>query len=207
MGPACSSLAVAGCYGPSKAHQLGWRASARWNVAGVLCCCPRVGHGPPVGRRTPTGSLGQSSRRVKDRARRPPMSGVLAMALRPAGGGGVLRRPPMASLPSPSRRKQQSPAPSRSALRARDALVLKHLPLADAIASATARRLFPLVEREGSDPGGPRGPGPLRSPLQGRRARWAQSAPLHQRGPAAPPARSGAAGPGEGSGSPAQQLA
>jgi DNA-directed RNA polymerase specialized sigma subunit len=37
---------------------------------------------------------------------------------------------------------------SRSALRARDALVLEHLPLADAIASAAARRLFPLVERE-----------------------------------------------------------
>jgi RNA polymerase sigma factor (sigma-70 family) len=37
---------------------------------------------------------------------------------------------------------------SRSALRARDALVLEHLPLADAIATATARRLFPLVERE-----------------------------------------------------------
>jgi RNA polymerase sigma factor (sigma-70 family) len=34
------------------------------------------------------------------------------------------------------------------ALKARDALVLEHLPLADAIASATARRLFPLVERE-----------------------------------------------------------
>ncbi|MEB3156090.1 MAG: sigma-70 family RNA polymerase sigma factor, partial [Cyanobacteriota bacterium] len=33
-------------------------------------------------------------------------------------------------------------------LQARDALVLEHLPLADAIASATARRLFPLVERE-----------------------------------------------------------
>jgi RNA polymerase sigma factor (sigma-70 family) len=54
----------------------------------------------------------------------------------------------MASFSSPSRRKQQSPALSRSALRARDALVLEHLPLADAIASATARRLFPLVERE-----------------------------------------------------------
>ena len=37
---------------------------------------------------------------------------------------------------------------SRSALRARDALVLHHLPLADALASAAARRLFPLVERE-----------------------------------------------------------
>jgi DNA-directed RNA polymerase specialized sigma24 family protein len=37
---------------------------------------------------------------------------------------------------------------SRSALRARDALVLEHMPLADAIASASARRLFPLVERE-----------------------------------------------------------
>ena len=76
------------------------------------------------------------------------MSGVLAVALRPAGGGGVLRRPSMASLASPSRSKQQPPALSRSALRARNALVLEHLPLADAIASATARRLFPLVERE-----------------------------------------------------------
>jgi RNA polymerase sigma factor (sigma-70 family) len=37
---------------------------------------------------------------------------------------------------------------SRSALKARDALVLEHLPLADALASASARRLFPLVERE-----------------------------------------------------------
>jgi RNA polymerase sigma-B factor len=54
----------------------------------------------------------------------------------------------MASLASPSRRKQQAKPLSRSALRARDALVLEHLPLADAIASATARRLFPLVERE-----------------------------------------------------------
>jgi RNA polymerase sigma factor (sigma-70 family) len=54
----------------------------------------------------------------------------------------------MASLSSPSRRQQQPPALSRSALRARDGLVLEHLPLADGIASATARRLFPLVERE-----------------------------------------------------------
>ena len=54
----------------------------------------------------------------------------------------------MASLSSPSRRKQQPPAPSRSAIKARNALVMEHLPLADAIASATARRLFPLVERE-----------------------------------------------------------
>jgi RNA polymerase sigma factor (sigma-70 family) len=53
----------------------------------------------------------------------------------------------MASLASPSRR-QPAAALSRSALKARDALVLEHLPLADAIASATARRLFPLVERE-----------------------------------------------------------
>ncbi len=36
----------------------------------------------------------------------------------------------------------------RSALRARDALVLQHLSLADAVASAVARRFFPLVERE-----------------------------------------------------------
>lgn len=46
---------------------------------------------------------------------------------------------PMASLAS---------SLSRSALRARDALVLELLPLADAIASVMARRLFPLVERE-----------------------------------------------------------
>ena len=78
---------------------------------------------------------------------RPPASGVLALALRPAGGGGVLRRPQMASLASPSR-QQQAQALSRSDLKARDAVVLKHLHLADAIASAAARRLFPLVERE-----------------------------------------------------------
>ena len=54
----------------------------------------------------------------------------------------------MASSLSPSRRQQSAAALSRSALKARDALVLEHLPLADAIASATARRLFPLVERE-----------------------------------------------------------
>ena len=54
----------------------------------------------------------------------------------------------MASPASSPRRQQQPPALSRSALRARDALVLEHLPLADAIASAAARRLFPLVERE-----------------------------------------------------------
>jgi RNA polymerase sigma-B factor len=65
-----------------------------------------------------------------------PLRGVLATALRPAVGGGVLRRPQMAS------------PLYRSALRARDALVLEHLPLADAVASAAARRFFPLVERE-----------------------------------------------------------
>ena len=55
----------------------------------------------------------------------------------------------MASLGSPSRRqKPAGQALSRSALKARDALVLEHLPLADALASAAARRLFPLVERE-----------------------------------------------------------
>ena len=37
---------------------------------------------------------------------------------------------------------------SRSALRACDALVLEHLSLADAVASAVARRFLPLVERE-----------------------------------------------------------
>jgi RNA polymerase sigma-B factor len=54
----------------------------------------------------------------------------------------------MASPLSPSRRKQQAQALSRSALKARDALVLEHLLLADAIASVMARRLFPLVEWE-----------------------------------------------------------
>jgi RNA polymerase sigma-B factor len=54
----------------------------------------------------------------------------------------------MASLSSPSRRKQQGKALRGQALKARNALVLEHLPLADAIASVTARRLFPLVERE-----------------------------------------------------------
>jgi RNA polymerase sigma-B factor len=54
----------------------------------------------------------------------------------------------MASPLSPSRRQHQPQSLSRSALKARDALVLEHLPLADAIAAATARRLFPLVERE-----------------------------------------------------------
>jgi len=56
--------------------------------------------------------------------------------------------PQVASPASSSRRQQQSTPLSRSALRARNALVLEHLPLADSIASATARRLFPLVERE-----------------------------------------------------------
>ncbi|MCX5946176.1 MAG: sigma-70 family RNA polymerase sigma factor [Cyanobacteria bacterium] len=54
----------------------------------------------------------------------------------------------MASALSLSRRQQPAQALSRIALKARDAVVLEHLPLADAIASATARRLFPLVERE-----------------------------------------------------------
>ncbi len=55
---------------------------------------------------------------------------------------------PQVASPASSRRRQQSPALSRSALKARDLLLLEHLPLADAIASATAQRLFPLVERE-----------------------------------------------------------
>jgi DNA-directed RNA polymerase specialized sigma24 family protein len=54
----------------------------------------------------------------------------------------------MASLASPSRRQQQHPVLSSSALQARDALVLEHLPLADAIASVMAQRLFLLVERD-----------------------------------------------------------
>ncbi len=54
----------------------------------------------------------------------------------------------MASPLSLSRRRHPVAALSRSALKARDALVLEHLALADSIASAAARRLFPLVERE-----------------------------------------------------------
>ena len=50
---------------------------------------------------------------------------------------------PASSLHS---RQQQSTALSRSALRALNALVLEHIPLADALASAAARRLFPLME-------------------------------------------------------------
>ena len=65
-----------------------------------------------------------------------PVGASLSQSLRLAAGGGVLCRPQMA-------------APlSRSALRARDALVLQHLSLADAVASAVARRFFPLDERE-----------------------------------------------------------
>ena len=40
------------------------------------------------------------------------------------------------------------PARASGSVGVRDALELEHLPLADAIASAAARRLFPLVERE-----------------------------------------------------------
>jgi len=63
-------------------------------------------------------------------------------------GVGFSAVPQMASPASSPRRQQRSPRLSRSVLRARNALVLEHLPLADAIASVTARRLFPLVERE-----------------------------------------------------------
>lgn len=62
-------------------------------------------------------------------------------------GAGFSAVSQMASPLSPCRR-QQAQALSRCALKARNALVLEHLPLADAIATATARRLFPLVERE-----------------------------------------------------------
>ena len=56
--------------------------------------------------------------------------------------------PQVASPASSPRSQQQSTVLSRSAQRARDALVLEHLPLTDALASDAARRLFPLVERE-----------------------------------------------------------
>jgi RNA polymerase sigma factor (sigma-70 family) len=54
----------------------------------------------------------------------------------------------MASPLSSSRRRQPAVALTCAALKARDALVLEHLSMADAIAAAAARRLFPLVERE-----------------------------------------------------------
>ena len=63
-------------------------------------------------------------------------------------GVGFSAVPQVAFPASSSRRQQQFTPLSRSALRARNALVLEHLPLADALASAAARRLFPLVERE-----------------------------------------------------------
>jgi RNA polymerase sigma factor (sigma-70 family) len=110
---------------------------------------PRSGAHPP----DPSASPHAASRNGQGR---PPVSGALATALRPAGVGWVLRRLQMASPLSPSRRQQQPTLLSRSALRARDALVLGHLPLAVAerfraavaLASAAARRLFPLVERQ-----------------------------------------------------------
>ena len=105
------------------------------------------GGGWPPDRRTPTASLGQSSRRVKDRARRPKGASLPWRSGRPVGVG-FSAVPQVASPASSPRRQQQSPLLSRSALRARNALVLEHLPLADALASAAARRLFPLVERE-----------------------------------------------------------
>jgi RNA polymerase sigma factor (sigma-70 family) len=49
----------------------------------------------------------------------------------------------MAAPLSTARQRLNAPA-----LKARDSLVLEHLPLADSIATAAARRLFPLVERE-----------------------------------------------------------
>ena len=63
-------------------------------------------------------------------------------------GVGFSAVPQVATPASSSRRQQQSTPLIRSALRARNAMVLEHLPLADALASAAARRLFPLVERE-----------------------------------------------------------
>ena len=63
-------------------------------------------------------------------------------------GVGFCAVPPMAALASPSRRQPQASALQVASLAARDALVLQHLPLADAIASVMARRLFPLVERD-----------------------------------------------------------
>lgn len=65
---------------------------------------------------------------------------------RPVGFG--LPTSPRWLTPASSSRREQPTPLSNSALRARDAIVLEHLSLADALASAAARRLFPLVERE-----------------------------------------------------------
>ncbi len=100
-------------------------------------------------------------------------------------GVGFLAVPQVASPASSSRRQQQSPALSRSGLRARDALVLEHLPQADALASAAARRLFALVEGEDLIQVAREALVRSACPLQSWRARWALSAPLHHRGPAA----------------------
>lgn len=63
-------------------------------------------------------------------------------------GVGFSAVPQMASPLSPSRQQQQAKGLSRPALRARNALVLEHLPLADSIAAKVAWRFFPLVDRE-----------------------------------------------------------
>ncbi|WP_255000919.1 sigma-70 family RNA polymerase sigma factor [Cyanobium sp. Alchichica 3B3-8F6] len=63
-------------------------------------------------------------------------------------GVGFSAVPQMASPLSPSRRQKPAQALSRSALKARNALVLEHLPLTDSIAAKVAWRFFPLVDRE-----------------------------------------------------------
>ena len=113
----------------------------------ATCSTGSGGRELPPDRRTPTASLGRSSRRVKDQAMRPKGASLPRRCGQPVGVG-FSAVPQVASPASSSRRQQQSTPLSRSALRARDALVLEHLPLADALASAAARRLFPLVERE-----------------------------------------------------------
>ena len=122
-------------------------AAGAW-LCQILPSCDAIRVGPerscgsPPGQRTPTASLGQSSRRVKDQAVRPWRHCLGASLPRRCGrpvGVGFFAVLPMASPAS---------SLSRSALKARDALVLEHLPLADVIASAAARRLFPLVERD-----------------------------------------------------------
>ena len=102
--------------------------------------CPRAGAYPPHLSASP-----HAASRIGPGA---PRGASLPWRCGRPGGVGFSVVLPMASPVSSLSRRQQSPALSRSALRARDALVLEHLPLADAIASATARRLFPLVERE-----------------------------------------------------------
>jgi len=109
---------------------------------------------------------------------RPPASGVLVTALRLAVGGGVLRRRPdgFPAFPIPPQAASCRPEPLCPQG--------PRCPGAGAPASGRCHRrchrpaAVPAGGAGGSDPGGPRGPGSLRSPLPILRAGCALSAPL-----------------------------